>query len=281
MSKMVGSCQHQSMRSCQSQDRHVKTIRHCTSVVVLSVLVLAMPSHVSHSFHFPFGNYQEFGFVICNVFHDFSTMISWKKRSPLVSRANRRCLRWMNRAKGLLTKDLLERPLELKTVELAERALKGAWLVGADWSSPWGDALRSLKPHGFSPERVLDSLCLLFESNDEVLQKMDLDDITMEHLTAGHNALQELIGKVELALKKGRRGEFVGQVAPWVKYLSTSWWPCLGSKALTNLQAMDARARILMTQLEDEAQKENHTTCLQEVASTQLAFCFLTPQMTK
>ena len=156
-------------------------------------------------------------------------------------------------------KDLLDRPLDLGCLELADRALKDAGFSGG-WS-PLTDVLRSLKRHGSSPERVLDLLCSLFESSDEVLQKMDLDDITMEHLRAGRNALQEVIGNVELAVKKGEKTWNCRQVAPWLRYFLSpkwlNWVSYLGSKDLPKLRTMDARASILMTRLADEAEKEN------------------------
>ena len=177
-------------------------------------------------------------------------------------------------------KDLLDRRLDLGTMERVEAAMRAAGWFGPHWlSSHWGNALRSLKPHGSSPECVLDLLFLLNASSDEKMQQMDLDDVTLELLTAGRTALREVIGKLE-AVKKGAKWNW-RPVAPWLVYLKVPSWPNLGSKALTNLQAMDARARILMTRLEQEAEKENDTTCLQEVASTQLAFCFVDPQMIK
>jgi len=158
-------------------------------------------------------------------------------------------------------KDLLDRPLDLGCLELIEQTLKDAGF-GGGWS-PLTDILRSLKRHSSSPERVLDLLCFLFESNDEKMQKMDLDDITMEHLTAGHNALQEVIGNVELAVKKGNTWN-CRQVAPWLRYFLSpkwlNWVSYLGSKDLPKLRAMEARASILMMRLEQEAQKENDTS---------------------
>ena len=147
-------------------------------------------------------------------------------------------------------KDLLDRPLDLETVELQERAMRDAGVVGGYWSPIWIDDLRSLKRHGSSPECVLDLLCFF-----------------VEHLKAARSALQEAIGRVELAVKKGERDFW--QVAPWL-----GWCPCLGSKALPILRAMDARASILMTRLEEEAEKENHTTCLQEVALNSIGILF-------
>ena len=165
-------------------------------------------------------------------------------------------------------KDLLDRPLDLGNVELMERAIKDAGVAHANWSSPWGNSLRSLKPHGSSPERVLDLLCFLGESSDEKMRQTDLDDVTLEHLTAARSALREVIRDGELAL---------WQVAWWLVYLDlkNSW--CLGSEALRLLRAMDARASILMTRLKDEAVKEN-ARCLQEVASSQIGILFLTPR---
>ncbi len=163
-------------------------------------------------------------------------------------------------------KDLLDRPFDLGNVELMERATKDARFVNTNWSSTWGDAFRSLKPHGSSPERVLDLLWFLGESSDEKMQKMDLDDVTVEDLTASRSALREVIGKVELLVKKGEEIRWNWyQNAPWLGYLrrNAPWW--LGSVDLPLLRAMDARASILMTRLEDEAEKEN-ARCLQEVA---------------
>ena len=69
MSKMVGSCQHSSMKYCQQKDTLVETMQHCMSVVVLAVLLLAMPSHICHVppesdfWHFlPFGFHQQVPF---------------------------------------------------------------------------------------------------------------------------------------------------------------------------------------------------------------------------
>ena len=116
-------------------------------------------------------------------------------------------------------------------------------------------------------------LFFLHDSSDEKMQQMDLDDVTLELLTAARSALREVIGELELAVKKGQKGRNWFQVAPWLVYLPS--WHCLGSKdLLSKFQAMEARASILMMRLEREAEKENHTTCLKEVASTQLAFCF-------
>ena len=78
-------------------------------------------------------------------------------------------------------------------------------------------------------------------------------------MTAGRSALQEVIGNVELAVKKGERRNCL-QDAPGLceKGLRSK----LGSE---DLPALDARASILMTRLEHEAEKENDM-CLQEVA---------------
>ena len=235
------------------------------------------------------------------VFHDGSTTISgngvqwvecpkgisWHFRKMpeksfsccLTSQPNRP--RWM-KAKSVKVpgfKDLLDRPFDLETVELAEAAMRAAGF-GANWSSKWGDALRSLKPHGSSPENVLDLLLLLDESSDEKMQQMGLDDVTLEQVPAARRALREALRRVELSMKLGEEW-YCSQVAPWLVYLksSRSWW--LGSEDLPWLQALDARASTLMTRLEEEAEKENHTTCLQEVAWTRLAFCFLTPKWYK
>lgn len=160
-------------------------------------------------------------------------------------------------------KDLLNRPWDLGTVELMERAMRDARVVGGYWTLPWGNAWRSLKRYGSSPEHMMDLLLLLEESSDEKMQLMDLDDITVEHLTAGRSALREAIGKVELAVKKGEKWNC--RRGTWL------WWftmgrAYLGSEALPILQALDVRASILMTRMEQEAEKENDTTCLQEVA---------------
>ena len=195
--------------------------------------------------------------------------------APLASQANRRRPRFLKNqsVKVPALKDLLDRPFDLGTVELVEAAMRSAGFGGANWWSLSGDAFRSLKPHssGSSPERVLDLLCVLEESSDEKMHKMDLDDVTVEQVAAARSALREAIGNIELALKKGeeRWWDWV-QVGPWIWNLGLeSWW---------KLRAMDARASILMTRLEEEAQKENDAAaCLQEVASTQLAFCFWSP----
>ena len=189
--------------------------------------------------------------------------------------------RWMKEksVKVPALKDLLGRPLDVGTVELAEAAMSNHARFGANWTSFWGKAtgfgadwvsipgaaFRSLKRHGSSPECVLDLLCFLDESSDEKMQQMDLDDVTAEQVTAARSALREVIGDAELAVKKGETRWHWDQGAPWLWYLSASW-PCLGSEALARLQAVEARASILMTRLEEEAEKENHTTCLQEVA---------------
>ena len=125
--------------------------------------------------------------------------------------------------------------------------------------SDWAKVFRSLKHHGSSPERVLDLLCFLHESSDEKMQKMDLDDVTvtMEQVAAGRSALREAIGDAELAVQTGEKRWNWHQVAS-----SLCWWPCLGSKDLPILQALDARASILTTRLEEEAEEENDT-CLQ------------------
>jgi len=126
------------------------------------------------------------------------------------------------------------------------------------WTSTWGNPFRSLKRHGSSPECVLDLLCFLKESSDEKMQQMDLDDVTVEQVAAARSALREVIGHVELVLKKGEERWW-----DWNLRL-LSWW--LGYEALADLQAMEARASVLMTRLEEEAEKEHHTMCLQEVA---------------
>ena len=160
-------------------------------------------------------------------------------------------------------KDLLDRPLDFGCLELADRAMRDAGLGGYNWSSFLANALRSLKSYGSSPEHMMDLLSLLHESSDEVLQKMDLDDFTVEHLTAGRSALQEVIRNVELAVKKGARW-YCNEAAPWLWSLRRNGC-CIGPNDLPILQAMVARASILMTRLEHEAQKENDT-CSQEVA---------------
>ena len=171
--------------------------------------------------------------------------------------------RSMKPESGLVPPGLPERPLgalDLEAVELIERAMRARFGFSVHWSFNLADAWRSLKCHGSgsSPERVLDLLCLLFESSGEKMQKMDLDDITLEHLTAARSALWKVIGKffkAELAVNREWREWWnCGQDTLWLRELP---WPCLGSKALPMLQAMDARAIILMTRLEREAQKEN------------------------
>jgi len=163
-------------------------------------------------------------------------------------------------------KDLMDRPLNLGSLELVDQAVRTAGF-GSGWSfwSIWGGAFRSLKPHGSFPEHVLDLLLFLDESSDEKMQQMDLDDVTVEHLTAGRSALREAIGHVELALKSFEEWWQCRQSAPWLKFLDSMTWPWVESKYLSILQAMDARASILMTRLERQAEKENDTTCLQEV----------------
>ena len=161
-------------------------------------------------------------------------------------------------------KDLLDRPLDLGCVELMERAIRDTGFC-ANWSSVWGDAFRSLKRHGSSPELVLDLLCFLDESSDEKMQKTDLDDVTVEHLTAARSALQEVIRDFEVAVKKGEKMWDFRQVAPWLWLWRPNALWCFGSEDLPELRAIDARASILMTRLKDEAEKEN-ARCLQEVA---------------
>ena len=131
----------------------------------------------------------------------------------------------------------------------------------AGWWSLLANALRSLKPHGSSPERVLDLLCFLGESSDEKMRQTDLDDVTLEHLTAARSALREVISHLELAVKGEKRWN--SQVAPWLGYWSP--YASFVSEALPIFRAMDARASMLMTRLKDEAEKENDA-CLQEVA---------------
>ena len=170
-------------------------------------------------------------------------------------------------------KDLLDRPLDLETVESRDWAMRVAGVTVLRLRPSLADTLRSLKCYGSSPESVLDLLCFLDESSDEKMHKMDLEDVTvtMEQVAAARSALREAIGDVELAVKKGGSC----QVASWL-----CWWPRLGSKdLLSRLQAMDARAGILMTRLEDEAEKENDA-CLQEVAELNWHFVF-DPQMIK
>ena len=165
---------------------------------------------------------------------------------------------------------LLDRTLDLGTVELAESAMRAAGVREANWSSTSADALRSLKPHGSSPVHVLDLLALLHESSDKKMQQMDLEDVTVEQVAAARSALREAIRDVELAMKKGGEKWWnwnCAQLAPWL-WSFRVLWPSLGSKdQLSKLQAVEARASILMTRLE-------------HVASTQLAFCF-DPQMIK
>ncbi len=175
--------------------------------------------------------------------------------------------RWMKEksVKVPALKDLLDRPLDLRCLELMERAMRDAGFC-AGWVPLWGNYFRSLKRHGSSPERVLDLLCFLGESSDEKMQQTDLDDVTLEHLTASRSALREVIGKVELAVKEGEKWWNCRRVAPWLQYWRRNApWPCLVSEQLPLLRAMDARASILMTRLKDEAEKENGA-CLQEVA---------------
>ena len=151
-------------------------------------------------------------------------------------------------------KDLRDRPLDLGFLGMVE--------LGCGYGTPLTDAFRSLKPHGSDPERVLDLLCFLFESSDEKTRKMDLDDVSVEHVTAGRSALGKVI---ELARKNRKKTWNCYQVAPWLRYLSlkNSW--CLGSMDLSRLRALDGRASILMTRLKQETKKENDA-CSQEVA---------------
>ena len=198
--------------------------------------------------------------------------------APLASQANRRrprfMISWSVEVPAL--KDLLDRPLDLETLELVEAAMRTPGFGGGSWSV-WGNACRSLMRHGSSPERVLNLLCVLEESSDEKMHKMDLDDVTVEQVAAARSALREAIGDVELAAKKGEWPTWY-QVAPWIWNLSLGSW-CLGSEDLPMLRALEARASILTTRLEQEAQKENDAASLQEMASTRLAFCFVDPQI--
>ena len=204
--------------------------------------------------------------------------------APLASQANRRRPRWMKAmsVKVPALKDLLDRPLDLGAVQLVEAAMRNAGFGEGSWS-PLTDGFKSLRHgSGSSPEPVLDLLCFLNESSDEKMQQMDLDDVTVEQVAAARSALRKAIGEAELAVKKGRKTWYCRQVAPWL-------WPFrfgrprLGSKdLLSNLRAADTRASILMTRLEEEAQKENNAACLQEVATElNCGFFAFDPQMIK
>ena len=287
------------------------------SVVVLTVWILAMPSHSSHPFLWPscvlllalrslmisppsaicmytavpWCLNNDFLAIVCSElgarrgFLDTSerwTRPNQKNRFFVILRSNRRCLRFMKErsVKVPALKDLLDRPLNLR-MELVESAMRAAGF-GAGWSSTWANAFRSLKPHGSSPERVLDLLCFLKESRDEKMQQMDLDDVTVEQVAAARGALREAIRDLELALKKGERWNFC-QVAPWLWFLNWPSWS-FGSTDLRWLQALDARVSILMMRLEQEAEKENDAACLKEVALNSigtLAFCFVDPKWSR
>jgi len=97
---------------------------------------------------------------------------------------------------------------------------------------------------------MMDLLSLLHESSDENVQKMDLDGIKVQHLTAGRSALGKVI---ELARKKGKNWKCQG--TPWLRFMPMKW-PCESSVSM--LQALDARASILMTRL-DAVQKKSDT----------------------
>ena len=172
-------------------------------------------------------------------------------------------------AKAPALKDLLDKPLDLGYLELIEQTLRDAG-INARWMFLLHKAFRSLKSYGSSPEHMMDLLSLLHESSDENVQKMDLDDISVQHVTAGRSALGKVI---ELARKKGKNWK--GQGTPWLRFMPMKW-PCESSVSM--LQALDARASILMTRL-DVAQEENDTC--QEVAELiyvnyVTVFCFLT-----
>ena len=169
-------------------------------------------------------------------------------------------------AKAPALKDLLDKPLDLGYLELIEQTLRDAG-INARWMFLLHKAFRSLKSYGSSPEHMMDLLSLLHESSDEKMQKMDLDDISVQHVTAGRSALGKVI---ELAQKKGKHWNCQG--APWLRFMPMKW-PCESSVSM--LQALDARASILMTRL-GAAQEENDTC--EEVAELiyVTGFCFLT-----
>ena len=169
-------------------------------------------------------------------------------------------------AKVPALKDLLDRPLDLGCIELIEKTLREAG-ISANWFFLLHKAFRSLKSYGSSPEHMMDLLSLLHESSDEKMQKMDLDAISVQHLTASRSALGKVI---ELARKKGANWKCQG--TPWLRFMPVKW-PCESS--ISMLQALDARASILMTRL-DVVQKND--SC-QEVAELiyvmhGIFFCF-------
>ena len=157
-------------------------------------------------------------------------------------------------AKVPALKDILDRPLDLGCLELIEQTLSDAG-ISARWMFLLHKAFRSLKSYGSSPEHMMDLLSLLHESSDENVQKMDLDDISVQHVTAGRSALGKVI---ELARKKGKNWK--GQGTPWLRFMPMKW-PCESSVSM--LQALDARASILMTRLNAVQKKKD--SC-QEVA---------------
>ena len=165
-------------------------------------------------------------------------------------------------AKAPALKDLLDKPLDLGYLELIEQTLRDAG-INARWMFLLHKAFRSLKSYGSSPEHMMDLLSLLHESSDEKMQKMDLDYISVQHVTEGRSALGKVI---ELAQKKGKNWNCQG--APWLRFMPTKW-PCESSVSM--LQSLDARASILMTRL-DAAQKENDTC--EEVAELIYVFVF-------
>ena len=70
--------------------------------------------------------------------------------------------RWMKHwsAKVPALKDLLDRPLDLETMELVDQAMRTAGFGDGYWSSLLGNDFRSLKPQGSAPECVLDPASL-------------------------------------------------------------------------------------------------------------------------
>ena len=127
------------------------TIRHCTSVVVLSVLVLAMPSHVSHSFHF-----LPFGFVICNFFHDGSTTIS----------GNWSAVSWVLEGDFLAPQKERVASTRINVFLLSHKptdAVRGLWKIGqskyqhwgASWTDLWILGAWSWQSRQWEPQRSL------------------------------------------------------------------------------------------------------------------------------
>ena len=264
------------MRYSQKKNTLVEVMQCCMSVVVLTVLILAMPSHISHRFSCSSWIWL---LALSSLWVSLASAIGMCILHAISSMMAQQWflghrVQWAGWRGFLGTSERRSRPKTespTNASEVHEKQLGssssterppgqtlGSWVCGADRAgnklvAHFGRCVEIPEASRFLPAPRAGP-ALLF---GRIQRRENAADGSGRH---DHGASD---GRSQCA---GREGGF--QVAWWLWYWRPNGPFCLGSEDLPALRAMDARASILMTRLKDEAEKEN-ARCLQEVAWSQ------------